>query len=627
MQISHILKCLHQAALGFLLLFMVGPPAEAQDDWRQSRSRRFTVIGDADASDTQEVIARLEGIEGAVSQFFRNVGFRPLPALTAVVLDGHGELGRTGLKDRDTYVFVGSHQTYIVLTDPDSEESLKELLHLYFHEMAAVNIPNAPLWLQEGLAAFYSTTQWSDDGGQLITGLPIDSYVRRVRNTRDRMGLTRLSEITSTSEAYDEVERDSMFYAESWALVHFLMTRDGGHGHDQTSELVRLMASGLPFEEAVDDAFDAGFRSLLSDFDAHVEGRGIYPRLTLELDPAIARTTPVGEIPEIEAATHLGALFIAAGLPMEAESHLRRAIALGGDSAQPYTALAPLLIDQERFDEARLGLDHAMSRQGSDHLTYYYYALSLIREGSELGADKQARIERELRAAIDIDPGFADGYHELAMSLMDTPDGTDEAVELVQAALDLDPGHADYLVTYGQILIEQERFDDARNALLPLIDNIRDAATRERGVDIMQSIAGRTDGRGLVGKGFAEITTGASRPGAAPVAPTPQPGVAPVSGDNRVRLTRVVVGEQQPGLLTLLDCRDGLALTLEDSGQVHVFFTDSPERVEFTSISAIGAEVRCGIQDSAPRVVVTFRPAPDDSEYRGVPVKVEFIED
>ena len=564
---------------------------------------------------------------GAVSQFFRTIGFRPLPAGTAVVLDGHGDLGRTGLDDRDSYVFVGPHRTYIVLTDPDSEESLEELLHLYFHEMAALNIPNAPLWLQEGLAAFYSTTRWSDDGGQLITGLPIDSYVRRVRNTRDLMGLTRLSEITSTSEAYDEVERDSMFYAESWALVHYLMTRDGGLGHDQTAELVRLVATGSPFEEAVEDAFDVGFRSILSDFDDHVEGRGIYPQLTLGLDPAIARTTPNGEVPEFEAATHLGALLITAGLPREAETQLGRAIALGRNSAQPYTALAPLLIDQERFDEARIGLDRALSGQGSDHMTHYYYALALIREVSELGASQQARVERELRTAIDINPEFADGYHELAMSLMDTPDRTDEAVDLLQTALDLDPGHPDYLVTYSQILIEQGRFDDARNVLLPLIDDIRDAATRERGVEIMQSIEGRTGRRGLVGEGFAEITTEALQPGAAPIAPTTQPTLAPVSADNRVRLTRVVVGDQQRGLLTLMDCREGLALTLEDGGRVHVFFTDSPERVEFISTSNIGAEVRCGIQDPSPRVVVTFRPAPEDSEYRGVPVKVEFIED
>lgn len=105
-------------------------------------------------------------------------------------------------------------------------------------------------------------------------------------------------------------------------------------------------------------------------------------------------------------------------------------------------------------------------------------------------------------------------------------------------------------------------------------------------------------------------------------APTPV-GIA----DDRVQLSRIVSGEQLRGWLSLIDCRDGLTLMVLTQDDSFSFHTRSPDRVEFsTSTTAIGTELNCGPVDPPMPVVVTYRIAPEGSEFLGVPLKVEFVE-
>ena len=615
----------HRAAL-LAVLWPLCATSYGQNDWKQYESEHFRIVGDADLDDTERIVADLEGFQAALEQFFRTTGMRSLPSATLLVLDGKGDLRRTGIEDGDQHFFVGPDRTFAVLTDAGNDEAFEDLLHAWFLVIAERSIPNVPLWMREGLAAFYRTTRWAEDGNQLNIGRPIDEYVRLIQQDRDRLGFERLAEAASLSEL---PELEDRFRAEAWALAHYLMTREAGRGHDQTAELVRSMASGRAFEDAAGDAFGIGVPALLAEFDANLEGRRIPARLTLALDPGIGRMSAVGEVPRISAMTTIGAVLVAARLPREAELQLGRAVAEDRAAAAPYVALAPLLIDQGRFDEARFAIDTAGRRQDPGYLGHYYYALSLILENPEPTRNQLARIRRELRVAIDQEPAFADAYHQLAASYLATGEGFDDALRLLETALDLSPNNPDYELTYSSFLIEQGRFDDAREVLAALIDRIRDSETRDRGVEILQSIEGRTGGRGLVGDGFAEIRTNTGQPSARTEEPAPAPGPRGEGDGAGIQLVRVVAGEQQPGLLSLVDCRDGLELTIEDETGSYVFRTDSPERVEFSSNIAgnIGREIQCGIQDPPIRVVVTFQPVEPGSESDGVPLKVEFIEE
>jgi hypothetical protein len=110
------------------------------------------------------------------------------------------------------------------------------------------------------------------------------------------------------------------------------------------------------------------------------------------------------------------------------------------------------------------------------------------------------------------------------------------------------------------------------------------------------------------------------------IRPEPEELASPSLRFDRFELTRIVSGEQQNGLLSLIDCREGLTLTVEADSGTYLFHTDSPERVEFATFSAsVGSEVSCGPLNPPSPVVITFQVAPEGSEFAGVPNKVEFV--
>jgi tetratricopeptide (TPR) repeat protein len=623
-----------KSVLAAVVTVLVGGPQvplAAQDDWAKYRISDLHVLGDENADDMVRVAVHLEAFNGAFEQFFRNLGIRRLPELRGLVLDGEGDLRRAGLDDDPPYFATGPAGAFAVLTDADDDEDIENLLHQYFHAVARVKIPNAPLWVMEGLALVYQTTRWTPDG--VVTAAPIDAYIRQVRDQDLRPDAARLGEITEISPLYDEDARASSFYAESWALMHYLITRDGGQGHDRTADLVARMAGGESFEEAASTAFGVGFRELLSGYQQQVRERSAWPRLTLSLDVGPADVAGPEAVPEVDAATTVGELLFAHGLRLEAEQQFGRAIGVDGRSARPRIGMAPLLIASGRYDEARFSLDRIIGGPDADPMAHFYYALSIILENEDESAVPSrldvSRIRRELRAAIDLDPQFGDAYHRLAESFLGTGEGLEEAAQLLETALELRPETPDYLITFSRILIDQGRFDDARDVLLPLVDDTRDDSTRDRAVAIMQSIEGLTGGGGLTGDGFAEIIgTGRDvRAPSTPARPAPSPPAPPTGAASAVRLTRVVDGDQVSGLLTLLDCREGLSLTLENSEGIHLFHTDVPERVTFAgSAPDVGRELECGVQDPPPSVTITYRSAGEDSPFRGVPDRVEFLE-
>ena len=617
---------------GLLVAFLLGCDlAQAQERWLELRSENYTFVGDVDDEDLVEVATRFEAFRSAVTEIFSSRQYPEPGPVTVVVVDDDDLLEELGLTGSDGYFLPDERENYIaMLTESNRRRPFDRVLHDYFHAIAEESIPNAPLWLVEGLAEFYRTATWSAEGTELQIGRPIDSLVRLVRDEDTRLTFDQLFTFNPDSDSYNEVDREDIFHAQTWAFVHFLMTRNEGQGYAAMIRFVRLMASGISFEEAVDDAFDLNFRTLLSDFEDSVRQRGSYPYLTLAVGNASRGVGPAETtgVSPAEVETQFAELLIRQGATADAEERLQRAIEINPGSGRPRAVIGRLLIDQLRFEEARLSLESVLDGSEADSLSHYYYALSLAGGGAEPSPARLGEARRALREAIRIGPRFPDSYEELALSYLSTNENLDEATELLDIALELRPRHPDYRISLARVFIEQERFSDARTLLIPLVDPIQHPDTRSRAQSILQSIDGLEGNRGVVGDGFVEITRSDSEPEEElePDLPEPEAVTAPSIGFDRFELTRIVSGEQQDGLLSLIDCREGLTLTVESDTGTYLFHTDSPERVEFATFSAgVGSEVSCGPLDPPSPVVITFQAAPEGSEFRGVPDKVEFV--
>ena len=77
-----------------------------------------------------------------------------------------------------------------------------------------------PMWLAEGLAEFYGFTQIRESSVE--TGIPDREQLDMLR-THKLIPLNVLFTVDHSSSYYNESEKTSIFYAESWLLTHYLM--------------------------------------------------------------------------------------------------------------------------------------------------------------------------------------------------------------------------------------------------------------------------------------------------------------------------------------------------------------------------------------------------------------------
>jgi tetratricopeptide (TPR) repeat protein len=476
--------------LTIVLVGSNGTPAQAQD-WLGARSQHYRLLGTADDDELQEVGARLEAFYAAINSLFSGQQFRRPAPTTVIVLDDDDDVAALGIApEADGYFRAGRNENFIILSPQSrSRNPFGPILHDYFHAIAAENLPDLPVWIREGLAEFYSTIQLDDE--LLMIGNHIEGHVRLTRDDDDRLPYRELFETNHDSAILNELDRDRMFYAQSWALIHFLMMRNRGPGLAQTAVFVHSTAAGLPFEEAFQTAFGTSFEGLREEFEDYVDDRSFpFLRMTVEGIGEDYVSIDTDPFPPGLGETYLADLLLEEGRYEEAERRLEAAIASDGALAAPHTSLGGLRVRQERYAEALDILGQAIEGAGPNYLSHYYYALSFSRVNPELTDEQRTLVREQLQKSIRLRPTFPDAHHELATTYVDAGDDLNEAARLLDQALTLSPDHPAYLITLSRVLIAQDAVDAARSVLGRVLELTEDPAIRERAESLLESISG-----------------------------------------------------------------------------------------------------------------------------------------
>ena len=220
------------------------------------------------------------------------------------------------------------------------------------------------MWLREGLAEFYSTIEMDDE--LLVIGRHIEEYIRAVRDEDDRLPYAEVFEGAPTANPADE-ERDQMFHAQSWALIHFLMMRNRGPGLAETATFAQLINGGGAFEESFRSAFGTSFEDLQEEFDDYLDERSFpFLRMTISGIGEDYITMDADPFSPAQGETYLADLMLEAGRTAEAERRLQAAIAREGGLSAPHTSLGGLRLRQGRHDEALESLERAVEGSGPD---------------------------------------------------------------------------------------------------------------------------------------------------------------------------------------------------------------------------------------------------------------------
>jgi tetratricopeptide (TPR) repeat protein len=482
---------------------VLSPGAQARG-WTSVRSENFVVVSNAGEAEAREAAARLEELRAIFSRWQAGGGFDVSIPVTVILFQNGGDYEffkptyRGDLRrDVAGYFQFSPDVNYITLSLSvgRGRDPLSVLCHEYVHALVRNNYAGAPVWFNEGLAQYYSEFELSPDrrrvrlGGELTHRL--DSLARG-----GLLPLKTLLSADAASEHYQEHDKHAVFYAQSWAFVHYLLSDAAGARPAQLARYLELAGTGAPVEESFREAFKVDFGQMEGALSAYV--RAARYRERSELLDAPVPPAPKAEsraLTDAGAQAALGDLLLHTNRPDDAEEYLARALKLDADLAPAHSSLGLLRLQQNRLGEARAHLERAVGLAPGNHLARFYYADLLGREGLESEktvagyAATTQLIRAELKKVIELAPNFLEAYALLGRVDLERSPRVDETFAILGRAALLAPRRAEFKLLLAQLHARRAEFDRARQMLEPLARDPRSAQTRAEARTLLERVA------------------------------------------------------------------------------------------------------------------------------------------
>ena len=393
------------------------PPALSRE-WKRLPSDEFSIVGTSSARDLAQLGVELETFLGVIQQMTPTLRLAaPVPTYV-VALKDYGAF--TAFQPRDQkgrrvewvagYLSPGPDGNYLVAPwGGKDRESLAVMLHELTHHLASRNVRGVPTWIAEGVAEFYSTFRIDADRNLAIVGEPVKHRLRSLVG-RSLMPLDRLVAVTSTNEFSNSPVELELFYAQSWALVHYLFLGEQGARTRQIGTYLRALERGQERSAAFTLAFGATYDDLGRALVKYVADLN-FPYLKLKpagaggLAADVSRVEPMSEA---DAAALQASLLMRIGAVGDAEAALGRALAQPPSNLQTRIAL-----DRVRRQLGQSGDEAAQYEQLAalaasaaavkplDAATQFYLSMSALAAGKE--AESDAALEAAVRLNPDAD--------------------------------------------------------------------------------------------------------------------------------------------------------------------------------------------------------------------------------
>ena len=317
----------------------------------------------------------------------------------------------------------------IVLCAEVEESALETIFHEYTHYIVSRNVRvPVPMWLNEGLAEFYSTFRGDFRGRTMIGKVPQSHATLLQESTyvplRDILSPRDLESI------WRWPTQIGMFYAESWALVHYVTVERKNPTANPLGTYLTSLARTGNHDNAFQEAFGTDVDGMDRELRQYVR-RVSVPTITY--DVLAEKETPSDARPMLEADVNAlkGRLLMELGVHDEAERELTTVLKQQPPHAAAQIALARLRLTQEREDEAIAMLQQVVAGNPADGPAQYYLGTAL---------ERAWRHEEALAAfakAIDLMPGNTSpwsGVNAAALGLKREA----QAAAAVQNALQVD---------------------------------------------------------------------------------------------------------------------------------------------------------------------------------------------
>jgi tetratricopeptide (TPR) repeat protein len=441
-----------------------GPSPER---WIEVRSAHFIVLTDAGEKQARTTAVQFERMHAVFHLLLPAAGDDSDPPITVLAVKDRRDmhalepaeyLGKDSLDLSGFFLRAPDTNYILVRLDADEEHAYATVYHEYTHYLLRKADGWLPLWLNEGLAQFYENTDIHDRNAQL--GQPSLAQLQYLTAT-PMLPLATLFAVDARSPYYREEQKGTIFYAESWALTHFLILGDRTQGTHRIHDYADLLAHGEDPVTAARQAF-GDLDDLQTQLSAYVRQRSLScftMKTELSLKDATLSTRAV---PRTEIDADRANILLAMGRTQDAQTLLDAVLRDDPDNELAHESIGYLRFLQGDYDGAKTSYSHAIALNSHSFLAHYYYAVMTLHGGDSAHEDAA---ESSLLRSIQLNPQFAPSYDALAMFYASRRRNLDQAHTLNLRAVELAPESLGYRVDSADVLAEQRQFAEAASVL------------------------------------------------------------------------------------------------------------------------------------------------------------------
>ncbi|MGA7566892.1 MAG: tetratricopeptide repeat protein, partial [Terriglobales bacterium] len=521
-------KIAARAMMLLVLTVLIAPQsAFAKDEpkWIQVHTAHFSVITDAGEKRGREVALRMEQMRAVFGQLLLKDKLRMSVPITIIALKSDKQYGAVApLKQSMAggFYIPAWDRVYIVLNlfeiDP-----WRAVAHSLAHYLLNYNYPPAQGWFDEGLAEYFGSIQISKQvelGGdpELAPEWHEDAFDELRRDPNVPQSLTQLvsspvwlSMVDLFTMKHDgsgtrEGTHNTLYYAQSWMVVHYLVNKTKMPEVGSYFDLV--LNQKVPVDKAMVQAFDLTpeqMEDAVKTYFKSLSGLGIaFDQSKKPIVDPIDNLQPyhfdlpsgaddiamaVDPVKEDDARALIDDAM--ARLPERREDALHDLQQLAGDPTDnevAYRGLAREYLREKKFDAAADELQTAGEADAQDPWIWYYRSALKYRKAQATGQEMQglANMMQDLRAVTDWYPEMADAYNMLGMARVEGG-GVNSALEAQKQAIALSPRNMEYQFNLGQIYVAGKKWEAAREVFTRLQegpDRVAAAAAKQELADL-----------------------------------------------------------------------------------------------------------------------------------------------
>lgn len=602
--------------------------------WTEVRTPHYLFIGDASPGDMRPIAQRFEQFHGVMQRLLSRAALS-FSVPTVVIVFRNADSFRPYLplyegkpKDVSGMAWSGGELSYVAINAAGGDQAYSTVFHELTHLITANVSYSYATWFSEGIAEYYSSFEMRG-AKQVLLGKPLAHHAATLQ--QQFIPLRELINADQSSKIYNESDRATVFYAESWALVHFLRGND--LTRDRFDEYMKLAERGTTQQQAFKEAFGMELPALEKALRSYVRLFRVPGEVWTLADTVADGGMSVSPLDEANALVHLANVLIRMDRLEEAEKRLQAVLAKTPSSAAALAALTLLRLEQNRPADASTALNRDVAYSG--FMDHYLAAIALARYISAVdprspeGSAAVSKLRDRLRAATAERTDVPEAWRLLAWAYL-LSDDTDQAANAIDRALVLAPANERYRFTLADVLVRQRDFSRARATLGLLMAHGRTPDVRDNARRMMVSVVEYE-------RASTPQSAGSNEPAeddnsnAEPAQPQDD---ATTSSTKRQKDTfvpawrRTEPGEVRVfGRLVAIECgAAGVTLVLRLGARALRITASSFERIDFISYrDDLKGQVTCAPRTPPDIVYVTWRGQDTGgSEIRTEAVAVEF---